>query len=221
MNSMNLFSEMLLDLFTDLQKMKPGDTMTIQVDDDASIDLQVGECVHDEDEDEEEDLPFDDECDACDNRSCPAHPCHSCSCEDEDEEDEDECPDTDFCLELPWIDHIIFNDPATVVFWCDGTKTVVKCMEGEKFERYAGFAAACMKKLFGTTSNAKNVMNLLDVNMHQEEPVPEKKPAEPKKPDPEESKRHGIEDMIYTIGMLDVLKALMEKKEHKHETSAE
>ena len=31
-------------------------------------------------------------------------------------------------------------------------------MKGEKYERYAGFAAACMKKLFGSTLHAKVIM---------------------------------------------------------------
>lgn len=60
---------------------------------------------------------------------------------------------------IPDIDYVIFNGPATIVFWGDGTKTVVKCMKGEKFERYAGFMAACMKKMFGSTSRAKAIMN--------------------------------------------------------------
>ena len=63
---------------------------------------------------------------------------------------------------LPFVDRITFNDPATIVHWSDGDKTVVKCMEGEKFERYAGFAAACMKKLFGSTSAAKAIMDAHD-----------------------------------------------------------
>ena len=27
----------------------------------------------------------------------------------------------------PKIKNVIFNDPATIVFWSDGTKTIVKC----------------------------------------------------------------------------------------------
>lgn len=64
---------------------------------------------------------------------------------------------------IPDIVRVVFSDPATIVFWEDGTKTVVKCMKGERFERYAGFAAACMKKMFGSTSRAKAVMDSLAV----------------------------------------------------------
>ena len=31
-------------------------------------------------------------------------------------------------------------------------------MDGEKYERYAGFIAACAKKMFGSTSRAKAIM---------------------------------------------------------------
>lgn len=37
------------------------------------------------------------------------------------------------------------------VYWDDGTKTVVKCMEGDKFSYDAGIYAAMLKKLFGST----------------------------------------------------------------------
>ena len=70
---------------------------------------------------------------------------------------------------IPDVDYIIFNNPATIVFWEDGTKTVVKCMEGEKFEKYAGFAMACIKKLFGSTSRAKAIMNELSEDQKEKE----------------------------------------------------
>ena len=58
---------------------------------------------------------------------------------------------------IPAIKRIVYHDPATIVFWQDGTKTVVKCMDGEPFEKYAGFCAALAKKVFGSTSKAKKV----------------------------------------------------------------
>ena len=33
----------------------------------------------------------------------------------------------------PGIKKVIFNDPATIVLWDDGTKTVVKCSEGDTY----------------------------------------------------------------------------------------
>lgn len=45
---------------------------------------------------------------------------------------------------------IIFNDPATIVFWNDGEKTVVKCAKDQKFSEYYGYLAAMAKKIYGT-----------------------------------------------------------------------
>lgn len=50
---------------------------------------------------------------------------------------------------VPEIKRVIFNGPATIVFWSDNTKTVVKCMEGELFDEEKGIAMAFMKKLYG------------------------------------------------------------------------
>ena len=47
------------------------------------------------------------------------------------------------------IDKVIFNPPATIVFWLDGTKTVVKCKEGEEFSEWAGIALCLAKKMYG------------------------------------------------------------------------
>ena len=43
------------------------------------------------------------------------------------------------------IKRVIFNNPATIVFWEDGTKTVVKC-NGEKFDQEKGLAMAISKR---------------------------------------------------------------------------
>lgn len=47
----------------------------------------------------------------------------------------------------PEIKEVIFNEPATIVFWKDGTKTVVKCGKGEKFDPEKGVAIALAKKM--------------------------------------------------------------------------
>jgi hypothetical protein len=44
---------------------------------------------------------------------------------------------------------MIFNPPATIVFWNDGSKTVVKQQPGDEWDAEKGFFAACAKKLFG------------------------------------------------------------------------
>lgn len=50
---------------------------------------------------------------------------------------------------LPRIKDVIFNDPATIVFWEDGTKTIVKVMEGDEFDPHTGLAQAISKKALG------------------------------------------------------------------------
>lgn len=49
----------------------------------------------------------------------------------------------------PVVKDVIFNDPATIVFWNDGTKTVVRAQGGDKFDPEKGLAMAFAKKMFG------------------------------------------------------------------------
>lgn len=49
----------------------------------------------------------------------------------------------------PTIERVVFNDPATIVFWKDGTKTVVKCSKGDTFSEESGIAMCFMKKMHG------------------------------------------------------------------------
>ena len=46
------------------------------------------------------------------------------------------------------IKNVIFNPPATIVFWTDNTKTVVKC-DQEEYDPEKGLAMAISKKLLG------------------------------------------------------------------------
>lgn len=50
------------------------------------------------------------------------------------------------------VDHIFYDDVATVVFWTDGTKTVVRCPEGKPYDEYSAFCAALAKKIYGNNS---------------------------------------------------------------------
>ena len=52
-------------------------------------------------------------------------------------------------LKKPEIKQIIFNGPATIVYWNDGSKTVVKCTEGDTFDPGVGIMMATIKKIFG------------------------------------------------------------------------
>lgn len=44
---------------------------------------------------------------------------------------------------------IIFNGPATIVMWTDGTKTVVKQSNLDDYDYEKGFAMCVVKKVFG------------------------------------------------------------------------
>lgn len=57
---------------------------------------------------------------------------------------------------LPEIKDVIFNDPATIVFWTDGSKTVVKVQNGEPFDPEKGLAMAVVKKAFGNEGSYFN-----------------------------------------------------------------
>ena len=59
---------------------------------------------------------------------------------------------------------VIFNNPATIVFWKDGTKTVVKCSKNEKFDPEKGLAMAISEKVLGSYSEFKRVMAVEDSN---------------------------------------------------------
>ena len=63
---------------------------------------------------------------------------------------------------------IMRNGPATIVFWEDGTKTVVKKMPSDKDDIYAAFCAAFTKKHFGSNEKVKAVVDSL-TRMSEEE----------------------------------------------------
>ena len=47
------------------------------------------------------------------------------------------------------IEKVIYNGPATIIFWKDGDKTIVKCKEGETLDPEKGFLAAIAKRVYG------------------------------------------------------------------------
>lgn len=71
------------------------------------------------------------------------------------------------------IDKVIFNNPATIIIWKDGTKTVVKCQEGEIFDEEKGLAIAIAKKALGNKGNFNEVFKEYVKNEPEkkEEPV--------------------------------------------------
>lgn len=73
--------------------------------------------------------------------------------------DDVECLYPRILTPIPAIDKVIFNDPATIVFWKDGTKTVVKAQDGEVYDDEKGLAMAISKKALGNQGNYYNTFD--------------------------------------------------------------
>lgn len=61
-------------------------------------------------------------------------------------------------IHIPHIEDVIFNPPATIVFWADGTKTVVKCQDDDNFDPEKGLTMAIAKKALGNEGNYYNTI---------------------------------------------------------------
>lgn len=57
---------------------------------------------------------------------------------------------------LPSIKKVHFNPPGTIVLWDDGTKTVVKCQDGDTYSKETGLALCMAKKAMGNSSRQFN-----------------------------------------------------------------
>ena len=56
------------------------------------------------------------------------------------------------------IKHVIFNYPATIVYWDDGTKTVVKCCDDDTYDPEKGLAMCFMKRALENNENHHKVL---------------------------------------------------------------
>ena len=56
-----------------------------------------------------------------------------------------------------YIKKVIHSDPATIVYWNDGTKTVVKTQNGEPYDKEKGLAMCIIKKLCDNKGNFNEV----------------------------------------------------------------
>lgn len=61
-----------------------------------------------------------------------------------------------------FVDHIIAQDTATVIFWKDGSKTAVKCSPEEKFDYEKGIAMATLKYIFGNKYYQEDIRELIE-----------------------------------------------------------
>lgn len=58
---------------------------------------------------------------------------------------------------IPEIANVYFNDPVTVVLWSDGTKTTVRCQEGDVYSKEVGLSLCVTKKALGNMPNFNNI----------------------------------------------------------------
>lgn len=56
------------------------------------------------------------------------------------------------------IDKVIYNPPATIVLWNDGTKTMAKCDDEDTYNKATGFMLCVLKKKYGN----KDVKRMFD-----------------------------------------------------------
>lgn len=75
---------------------------------------------------------------------------------------------------MPKIKKVIFHDPATIVYWDDDTKTVVKC-DGEKFDAEKGLAMAISKRVMGNKGNFNEIFKKHIPEELQIKPKPKRK----------------------------------------------
>lgn len=50
-----------------------------------------------------------------------------------------------------YIKEVIYNNPATIILWSDGTKTVSKCHSSDTYSKETGLMLCVIKKLIGST----------------------------------------------------------------------
>jgi hypothetical protein len=60
----------------------------------------------------------------------------------------------------PEIRKVHFSGPVTCVIWDDGTKTLVRCKEGEQLDPEKGLAMAIAKKTLGTNKTGSNYYDI-------------------------------------------------------------
>ena len=70
-------------------------------------------------------------------------------------------------LSIPEIEQIKFHGPATIIFWKDGTKTVVKCQDGDAYDSEKGVLFCTLKKLIGL-EKINHILKLAEIAAEKE-----------------------------------------------------
>jgi hypothetical protein len=60
---------------------------------------------------------------------------------------------------------VIFQGDRTIVKWKDDTTTIVKCMEGDKFNKEMGFTMALSKKIYGKHSVVRDIISSAKIQL--------------------------------------------------------
>lgn len=90
------------------------------------------------------------------------------------------------------IKDVIFAPPATIVYWSDGSKTVVRCSEKDVFDSEKGLAMAIAKRCGGNKgSYYKEIQNWVEKSgkKYPGKPVTQKKAAPKSNPNRESMKK--------------------------------
>ena len=99
----------------------------------------------------------------------------------------------------PTIKDVIFNDPATIVMWSDGTKTVVKA-EKEDFDPEKGLAMAISKKNLGNKYDYYNTFKHWLKKYYKDHPAQEKDAEWTVAGKPTQKAYQTLVNVIYTKG---------------------
>lgn len=85
----------------------------------------------------------------------------NCDCDDCNNESDNKFVTLDEfdlgCLQE--IEKVIFSGKATIVFWEDGSKTVVKCQKGDVYSKEEGLAMAICKRAYGNDNLFNDIIN--------------------------------------------------------------
>lgn len=66
------------------------------------------------------------------------------------------------------IKKVIYSDPATIVLWTDGTKTVVKCQENDVYDEQTGLLMCIAKKAYGNNGKFNDILRKWEPKFEEE-----------------------------------------------------
>ena len=68
---------------------------------------------------------------------------------------------------IPKIEKVIYNGPATIIWWKDNTKTVVKCHKDDIYDPEKGLAMAICKKALGNGNKWHDTFKKYEVETNE------------------------------------------------------